>query len=94
MAIRSFKHKGLRRPYERDDSRGLHAAFVAKLRDMLHALDSAASIEEIEIMPGWRLHSLKGDLKDMWSLTVSGNWRLVFRFHDGDAFDLDLTDYR
>ena len=44
-------------------------------------------------MPGWRLHPLKGDLKDMWSLTISGNWRLVFRFENGDAFDIDLTDF-
>jgi len=93
MAIRSFKHKGLRRLYQRDESRGLPAAFVGKLRDMLHALDSAASVDEVAIMPGWRLHPLKGDLRNMWSLTVSDNWRLVFRFHDGDAFDLDLTDY-
>ena len=93
MAIRSIRHKGLRRLYAHDDSRGLPAAFGPKLRDMLHALDSAVTIEEIEIMPGWRLHPLKGDLKDMWSLTVSGNWRLIFRFENGDAFDLDLTDY-
>ncbi len=93
MAIKSFRHKALRRLYAHDERRGLPAAFVAKLRDMLHALDSAATVDEIETMPGWRLHPLKGDLKNMWSLTVSGNWRLVFRFEDGDAFDVDLTDY-
>jgi len=93
MAIRSIRHKGLRRLYERDERRGLPAAMVPKLRDMLHALDSAQTIDEVEIMPGWRLHPLKGDLKDMWSLTVSGNWRLVFCFRGGNAFDLDLTDY-
>jgi proteic killer suppression protein len=93
MTIRSIRHKGLRRLYAHDDRRGVSAAFANKLRDMLHALDSAESIEEVEIMPGWRLHPLKGDLKDMWSLTISGNWRLVFRFQGGDAFDLDLTDY-
>ena len=93
MAIRSIRHKGLRQLYTHDDSRSLPAAFVAKLRDMLHARDSAATIDEVEIMPGWRLHPLKGDLKDMWSLTISGSWRLVFRFENGDAFDIDLTDY-
>ena len=93
MAIKSIRHKGLRRLYEEDDSRGVQAAFADKLRDMLHALDAAATIDEVETVPGWRLHPLKGDLRGYWSLSVSGNWRLVFRFADGDAFDLDLTDY-
>ena len=44
-------------------------------------------------MPGWRLHRLTGDLRDFWSLSVTGNWRLIFRFENGDAFDLDLVDY-
>ena len=93
MAIKSIKHKGLRRLYEEDDRRGVQGAFANKLRDMLHALDVAATIDEVETVPGWRLHPLKGDLRGYWSLSVSGNWRLVFRFEDGDAFDLDLTDY-
>jgi toxin HigB-1 len=93
MAIQSIKHKGLRRLYEDDDSRGVQAVFADKLRDMLHALDTAATIDEVETVPGWRLHPLKGDLRSYWSLTVSGNWRLIFRFIDGDAFDVDLTDY-
>ena len=93
MAIRSFKHKGLRRLYEDDDSRGIHAGLADKLRDMLHALDAAATIEEVETVPGWRLHPLRGDLKGFWSMSVSRNWRLVFRFERGDAFDLDLMDY-
>jgi toxin HigB-1 len=60
---------------------------------MLHALDSAAAIEKLETVPGWRLHPLRGDLKGLWSMSVSRNWRLVFRFESGDAFDLDLMDY-
>ena len=43
--------------------------------------------------PGWRLHPLKGELKGFWSVSVSGNWRVIFRFEDGDAFDLDFVDY-
>jgi proteic killer suppression protein len=93
MAIKSIRHKGLRRLYEDGDSRGIRAAFANKLGDMLHVLDVARTIDEVETVPGWRLHPLKGDLRGYWSLTVSGNWRLVFRFVDGDAFDLDLTDY-
>jgi toxin HigB-1 len=93
MAIKSIKHKGLRRLYETGDARGVRAAFVDKLRDMLFALDTAEAIDEVETVPGWRLHPLKGDLKGHWSLSVSGNWRLIFRFDGGDAYDLDLIDY-
>ena len=57
------------------------------------ALDAAATIEQMATVPGWRLHPLKGDLKGYWSLTVTANWRLIFRFQDGDAFELDLIDY-
>jgi proteic killer suppression protein len=93
MAIRSIRHKGLRRLYENGDPRGVRAAFVDKLRDMLFALDTAEAIDEVERVPGWRLHPLRGDLRGHWSLSVSGNWRLIFRFEDGDTFDLDLVDY-
>ena len=93
MPIRSFRHKGLKRLFEDDDTRALSAGSVDKLRKMLFALDSAASVAEIGAMPGWRLHRLKGELVDMWSLTVTRNWRMVFRFEDGDAFELDLVDY-
>ena len=44
-------------------------------------------------MPGWRLHRLSGDLRGFWSVTITGNWRIIFRIHDGDAFDVDLIDY-
>jgi proteic killer suppression protein len=93
MAIRSFRHKGLRRLFEEDEARGLPAGLVRRLRDQLLAIDAAASIGEIGLFPGWRLHRLKGDYAGYWSLTVSGNWRLIFRFDSGDAVDLDLVDY-
>jgi proteic killer suppression protein len=93
MAIQSFRHKGLKRLFDEDDARGIQANFVGKLRDMLAAIDAASTVEEIALFPGWRLHRLKGDLAGHWSLTVSGNWRVVFRFESGDAFDLDLVDY-
>jgi len=93
MAIQSFRHKGLKRLFDDDDARGIQANFISKLRDMLAAIDAASTVEEIALFPGWRLHRLKGDLAGHWSLTVSGNWRVVFRFENGDAFDLDLVDY-
>ena len=93
MAIQGIRHKGLKRLFEDDDARALPASLVGKLRDMLAAIDTASAVEEIALFPGWRLHRLKGDLAGHWSLTVTGNWRLVFRFENGDAFDLDLLDY-
>ncbi|MGH6802510.1 MAG: type II toxin-antitoxin system RelE/ParE family toxin [Methyloceanibacter sp.] len=93
MAIQTFHHKGLKRLFENDDARGMQAKFADKLRDMLVAIDTANAVEEIGLFPGWRLHRLKGNLADCWSLTVSSNWRVVFRFEQGEAYDLDLVDY-
>lgn len=63
-----------------------------KVRRILSALDAAESPLEMNL-PGFRLHRLKGDRKGYWSVTVSGNWRIVFRFEDGNAVDIDLLDY-
>jgi proteic killer suppression protein len=93
MPIQSFRHKGLKRLFEADKARGLPANQVDKIKDVLAALDAAESIEEMNVMPGWRLHPLRGDLEGFWSATITGNWRLIFRFEDGDALDLDLIDY-
>lgn len=59
---------------------------------MMAAIDDASRIESVERTPGWRLHPMTGDLKGFWSLTVPPNWRLLFRFENGDAFDLFLYD--
>ncbi len=90
--IASFKHKGLRRLFEDDDRRGVNAEHVEKIRLILLTLHSA---DEIEVMnlPSFRLHPLTGNLRGVWSVTVRANWRIVFRFEDGEAFDVDLTDY-
>jgi proteic killer suppression protein len=95
MPIQTFdrrKGKGLRRLHEDDDASGIKAEWVDKLRDMLLAIDAAERVEETGLFPGWRLHPMKGDLKGYWSLTITGNWRLLFRFEDGDAFDLHIDD--
>jgi proteic killer suppression protein len=60
---------------------------------LLLAIDEAARPQEVALFPGWRLHPLKGELKDFWSVTVSSNWRVIFRFEKGDAFDVDFVDY-
>ena len=70
----------------------MRADQVRRLADVLGHLDTAIRPSDLDL-PGYRFHALKGNLKGMWSVTVSGNWRVVFRFVDGDAFDVDLTDY-
>jgi proteic killer suppression protein len=91
--IRSFRHKGLRRLFEDDDMRGVPSQFAWKLRNILSFLNAANTPEEAAPFPGLRLHPLKGDMRGMWSMTVTGNWRIVFRFEQGDAHDVDLVDY-
>jgi proteic killer suppression protein len=95
MAIRSIRHKGLRRLWEEDDRKGVPADATAKLRRMLAALHRTSGPERLAAaaLPGWRVHALKGEMAGFWSLTVTGNWRLIARFEDGDAHDLDLLDY-
>ncbi len=93
MSIATFRHKGLRRFYLDDDARGLRAAQIEKIRDILTALQEAAEPSDVALFLGWRVHRLKGDLKGFWSVTITGNWRIIFRFEDGRAFDVDLIDY-
>ena len=93
MPIQNFRHKGLRRLYQHDDASGVRPDWADKLRDMLLAIDTAATVREIGQFPGWRLHPLKANYRGSWGITITGNWRLVFRFADGDAFDLDIVDY-
>lgn len=90
--IQSFKHRGLKRLYERGDRRGVRADQVDRIEDILARLDVADRPSELDL-PGYVLHPLRGELKGYWSVRVSGNWRIVFRFQDGDAFDLNLLDY-
>jgi toxin HigB-1 len=90
--IRSFRHKGLKRLYEQDDPRGVNPEHTVKLRDILARLDAARTVDDMGL-PGFGLHLLKGDLKGLWAVTVRANWRVVFRFVDPDAFDVDYVDY-
>jgi toxin HigB-1 len=90
--IRSIRHKGLRRLYEDDDPRSLIAEHEVKLRDILARLDAATTVADLDL-PGFRLHQLKGDLKGLWAVTVRANWRVISRFEEGDALDVDYIDY-
>ena len=82
----------MRSLFESDKAVGVHASHVKRLRMQLAALDTAQVIDDMDI-PGFRLHSLKGEMRGRWSITVNGNWRLTFEFEDGNAYILDYEDY-
>ena len=87
-----IRHKGLRSLHEQDDPAGLSADLVPRLRRILFRLQEASNPRSAAA-PGFRLHRLRGDQADKWSVRVSGNWRVVFRFEDGEVVDVDLIDY-
>ncbi len=78
--------------YEKDDGRRLPAAYLDKIARILARLDEATDVQSMAL-PGFRLHPLKGDLRGFWSVSVSGNWRIIFRFENGNAYDVNLIDY-
>ena len=90
--IRPGRHKGLAKFYEAGNKAGIQPLHAKRLRMQLTALDTAASIDDIDI-PGFRLHQLKGSEKGRWSITVNGNWRLTFEFVESDVHILDYEDY-
>jgi len=93
MKICSIRHKGLRRFLEKNDTSGLPQDRLERIRRMLTALINAASVEQMNTMPGWKLHPLKGGRAGTYAIAVSGNWRLTFWIKDNEIFDLDLEDY-
>ena len=90
--IRTIKHRGLKRLHESDNSSGVLSQYVPKIRRIIFALDNATDIKNMDL-PGFRTYPLSGNLKGFWSITVSGNWRIIFRFENSDVFDVDLVDY-
>ena len=90
--IRNFRHKGLQRLFEEDESRGIRADHVQKITNILAVLNRARVPQDMDL-PGFRLHPLKGDWKGFWSVTVRANWRVIFRFENGHAGDVGLKDY-
>jgi proteic killer suppression protein len=90
--IASFRHKGLKLLYEKGDRRRVRAVYVDKIERILARLDESTEPANMDL-PGYRLHPLKGELAGFWSVSVSGNWRIVFRFEGANARDVDLVDY-
>ena len=90
--IETIANKGLKRLYDHDDRSKLPPDMVERIRLILETLDAASTIEAMNL-PSFRLHALKGDMKGFWAVTVRANWRIVFRFEGGGAFDVDFLDY-
>jgi proteic killer suppression protein len=90
--IKSFRHKGLKRLFESGSKKGVPPKLADKIIRRLDALESAVHPLDL-YMPGFDLHELSGDRQGTWSINLTANWRLTFRFKAGDAFDVDLEDY-
>jgi proteic killer suppression protein len=90
--IDSFRDRRLKRYYARGDARLLPADMLARIRSILARLDIADSIDDLRLH-SYRLHLLKGNRKGYWSITVKANWRIIFRFRNGNALDVELIDY-
>jgi toxin HigB-1 len=90
--IVSFRHKGLEKFFETGSAKGIQASHQKRIRLQLAALDSATDVEDMRV-PSYRLHELHGDRKGIWSIFVNGNWRITFKFTNGNASVVDYEDY-
>jgi proteic killer suppression protein len=90
--IESFRHRSLKRLFENGERKGVNPQFVERVENILGLLDAAATVQDMAL-PSFRLHALTGDLRGFWAVTVRANWRIVFRFENGSARDVDLVDY-
>jgi proteic killer suppression protein len=90
--IKSFQHKGLQLFFETGSKAGIQASHANRLARQLARLNEAGSWEDMNL-PGWRLHLLQGRLIGHYSVLVSGNWRLTFRFEEKDAILVNYLDY-
>ena len=90
--IRTLRHRGLKRLYEHGDPSKVRADQAERIALALADLDDASKPSDLDL-PGYRFHPLKGDLKGFWSISISAHWRIIFRFEEGDVYDVDLIDY-
>ena len=90
--ILSFRHRGLASLYERGDRRRIPPEYADKIERIVARLDVAEQPSDLDL-PGYRLHQLRGELSGLWSVRVSRNWRIVFRFDGGNVRDVDFVDY-
>lgn len=92
VVIESFKHKGLKKLFYEGSKRGVNPNQAQKLTDILDRLDACIKVEDMNY-PGSNLHTLKGNYKGYWAVDVSGNWRVMFQFDNGNASEVDYVDY-
>jgi toxin HigB-1 len=90
--IKSFKHKGLEKLHGTGGRKGVRPEHVKRLRSILARLDASRSPKDMKL-PGLDLHSLKGTYQGLWGVSVSGNWRVIFRFEGDNVIDVDYLDY-
>jgi toxin HigB-1 len=90
--IKSVKHRGLKRLFERDDRGGIRSDLLEDVEDILGRLNQATTPQALDL-PGYRLHPLKGEFRGFWPVTVQANWRIIFCFEQEDAVDVELIDY-
>ena len=90
--IQTFRHRGLKRLYERGDFSRVRADQAERIALALADLDEADKLPDLNL-PGYRLHPLKGDQKGFWSISIFANWRIIFRLEEGNVYDVDLVDY-
>lgn len=90
--IKTFVHKGLENFFYDGTKKGIQIQHAQKLGDILDRLDAAKDVIDIKY-PGSDLHQLKGKMRRLWAVKVSGNWRIVFSFKKGNAYDINYTDY-
>ena len=90
--IKSFKHKGLERFFHHGDRRHINPKYASKLARILDRLDASLKPQDMNL-PGYKLHELSGKEKGTWSVWITGNWRVTFRFDGYDAVAVDYRDY-
>ncbi len=90
--IKSFKHKGLEKLFYDGTTKGIQPKHSSKLEDILDLLDAMIQIQDMNF-PGSGLHKLEPKKENIWSVSVSGNWRVTFKYVDGDAYEVDYLDY-
>ena len=90
--IQSFRHKDLQKYFKKGDFSKIQPTHRKKIRLILSLLNAVTEIRDMNF-PGSNLHKLSGDFDNFWTVSVSGNWRIIFKFEDGDVFDVDYLDY-
>ncbi|WP_445494987.1 type II toxin-antitoxin system RelE/ParE family toxin [Photorhabdus sp. SF281] len=90
--IKNFKHKGLKKFFETGSTAGINGMQAPKIATRLEVLNRAVKIEDVDI-PGFFLHPLAGNRNGVWSITVTGNWRITFELYDGDVYIVNYEDY-